>query len=631
MLSHLGKNTFLGVLLALAALTIIGCTGEAGISSDADGGGSIDAGSCGSGDAGACPNVDECALGTDDCASGFTCRDTDAGWSCDDIDECAMGLDDCDPAAFCANNDGGFTCGGCPVGTTDVNGDGTLCSDTDGCTPDPCFAGVACTDVPAPGTGATCGSCPSGTMGDGFTCTDTNGCMVDPCFAGVACTDVPAPGTGATCGSCPSGMIGDGFTCSDIDGCSGDPCGAMETCMDVPAPGTGHMCTGCPSGTMGDGVTCLEIDGCVGDPCDSLTACSDVPAPGNGFSCTSCPGGYNDVGGNGTNCVDWNECMGQDGGDDCDLVATCTNTPGSFTCTCPGGTTDVNGDGTDCQAPMAVCGDGTCDATETGTNCFQDCNCTLQYDIATGGDAALRINPGIGNTTRDIGPGTIRLRVASDSAGVPVDGTVELLYYDMDLFFGPVSGATTQTRVCLLQEDAMGNPDDPGADYGGETSLGDTSELPPEQANISQCVPLSNTTTMATGTHVAGTTAPMQFDCYNPEPSGNDYSPGQANGTAAGCMTTYYTYGRVYCSGLCGFALQEDVWLDKTSQFSQHFLEDSASLRLRTTNDYANITMGDVGGGGTSSDWAQTPNNDRGWTGFAFTGDLNAGGSTCSP
>ena len=34
---------------------------------------------------------------------------------------------------------------------------------------------------------------------DGETCSNINGCLGDPCFAGVQCTDVAAPGTGYTC------------------------------------------------------------------------------------------------------------------------------------------------------------------------------------------------------------------------------------------------------------------------------------------------------------------------------------------------------------------------------------------------------------------------------------------------
>ena len=49
----------------------------------------------------------------------------------------------------------------------------------------------------------------------GDTCSeDENGCSNIECFRGVECLDVPAPGVGAVCGSCPAGFTGDGLKCS---------------------------------------------------------------------------------------------------------------------------------------------------------------------------------------------------------------------------------------------------------------------------------------------------------------------------------------------------------------------------------------------------------------------------------
>jgi hypothetical protein len=93
---------------------------------------------------GDCVDIDECTDGTDDCDPLVTCVNDEPGFhcepcpmgttdvngdgtQCDDIDECADGTDDCDPLAGCINDEPGFHCGPCPTGTTDVNGDGTLC------------------------------------------------------------------------------------------------------------------------------------------------------------------------------------------------------------------------------------------------------------------------------------------------------------------------------------------------------------------------------------------------------------------------------------------------------------------------------------------------------------------------
>jgi len=55
---------------------------------------------------------------------------------------------------------------------SDVAYAGRYCTeDVDGCSDASCFEGVECSDVAAPGVGATCGACPSGYSGDGTKCT----------------------------------------------------------------------------------------------------------------------------------------------------------------------------------------------------------------------------------------------------------------------------------------------------------------------------------------------------------------------------------------------------------------------------------------------------------------------------
>ena len=61
---------------------------------------------------------------------------------------------------------------------TSSNSDGQFCErDTDGCSEIQCFEGVQCTDVPAPGVGAYCGSCPTGYTGNGLKCIITLQCL----------------------------------------------------------------------------------------------------------------------------------------------------------------------------------------------------------------------------------------------------------------------------------------------------------------------------------------------------------------------------------------------------------------------------------------------------------------------
>ena len=45
---------------------------------------------------------------------------------------------------------------------------------------------------------------------------DRNGCSEIQCFEGVECMDIPAPGVGAVCGSCPDGYTGDATKCYGI-------------------------------------------------------------------------------------------------------------------------------------------------------------------------------------------------------------------------------------------------------------------------------------------------------------------------------------------------------------------------------------------------------------------------------
>ena len=68
-------------------------------------------------------DIDECAVGTDDCDTNADCTHTAGGFSCachtghegdgetcSDIDECAVGADDCDTSADCSKIAGGFSC-----------------------------------------------------------------------------------------------------------------------------------------------------------------------------------------------------------------------------------------------------------------------------------------------------------------------------------------------------------------------------------------------------------------------------------------------------------------------------------------------------------------------------------------
>ncbi len=90
-------------------------------------------------------------------------------------------------------------------------GNGIYCSNTDPCSPNPCYPGVECTLKPAPGD-FSCGLCPDGHYGDGLNCTQMiNPCDSNPCYPDVRCTNL---NYGLyLCGDCPEGTAGNGTDC----------------------------------------------------------------------------------------------------------------------------------------------------------------------------------------------------------------------------------------------------------------------------------------------------------------------------------------------------------------------------------------------------------------------------------
>ncbi|KAK3238908.1 hypothetical protein CYMTET_51123 [Cymbomonas tetramitiformis] len=150
------------------------------------------------------------------CPAGFKVADD----GCADINECVednggcwISGEDSTVGSLCLNTPGGHSCGECPEGYIGTGEAG--CRERSMCHTDHggCDSLSACTDNPATGF-ADCGPCPMGYSGTGATaCVDADGCALEPCFPGVECADVAAPGEGRTCGSCPEGYRGDGASC----------------------------------------------------------------------------------------------------------------------------------------------------------------------------------------------------------------------------------------------------------------------------------------------------------------------------------------------------------------------------------------------------------------------------------
>ncbi|KAK3283545.1 hypothetical protein CYMTET_8760 [Cymbomonas tetramitiformis] len=153
------------------------------------------------------------------CPAGFSAALHGAG--CADVDECQPGGDagcwvsdeDATIRTTCLNQIGGHACSACPVDYIGTGESGCRqrapCSLHNGnCDP------LSNCSVNALTGSAQCGACPVGYSGTGDTkCVDTDGCALEPCFPGVECADVAAPGEGRTCGSCPEGYRGSGVSC----------------------------------------------------------------------------------------------------------------------------------------------------------------------------------------------------------------------------------------------------------------------------------------------------------------------------------------------------------------------------------------------------------------------------------
>ena len=171
---------------------------------------------------------------------GFRCGACPSGYvgdgeQCHDIDDCAT-----TPCGYhkglphvCVDQGGGkrYTCV-CLPGFTFAGGKcepATKCSGSWHChSKATCHKGDH---------GNTC-SCSAGYVGNGTYCKDDDGCADGPCFKGLACKDVAAPGVGFTCPKCPPGYIGNGVKCSDVDDCDSVPCGVdlfgpLGTCTDT--------------------------------------------------------------------------------------------------------------------------------------------------------------------------------------------------------------------------------------------------------------------------------------------------------------------------------------------------------------------------------------------------------------
>ena len=243
-------------------------------------------------------------------ANGTTCNDDNL---CTQTDTCTNGVCVgsnpvvCPPADACREQSFCNPAAGCLVV---AKPNGTPCSDNNRCTQtDSCVDGIC-------------------VGGNPVNCASSNPCRADGvCNPSLGlCTSPPRP-NGTPCN--------DGNACTSADSCQGGFCSGTPVACD-----NGLFCdgqescnpaSGCVAGTPppGDNVACTV------DVCDENTD-TVVVTPGTcpaGFACDLILG-----------CRDVDECAL--GIDNCHIRATCTNTPGSFTCACIDGWV---GDGVTCN------------------------------------------------------------------------------------------------------------------------------------------------------------------------------------------------------------------------------------------------------------------------------------------
>jgi hypothetical protein len=156
-------------------------------------------------------------------------------------------------------------------------------------------------------------------------------------------------------------------------GCGGstatDPC--LECGPNATCDAAAATCT-CAAGYSGDGTKtgtgCTDVDECATnkDNCDTNATCTNSPGS---FSC-ACTAGYM---GNGVACNDVDEC-GAAGA--CADHATCSNAAGTFSCACDAGFTGAGTAGTTCtdvdecaSATLNTCGSFQCGNTEGAFDC----------------------------------------------------------------------------------------------------------------------------------------------------------------------------------------------------------------------------------------------------------------------